>query len=71
MGTQAVNIWYCKTLGSVDIELFASTIIHKLDKYVSWKQLPRAFNCDAFTLNWVDMNAVIFPLFSLMLEIVH
>ena len=60
-----------KALGPVDIDLFASAINHKLDNYVSWKQDPMALHCDAFTMNWDNLNVFIFSPFSMMPEVLH
>ena len=60
-----------KNLGQVDIDMFASSINHKLEGYVAWQPDPNALHIDAFTLNWEDKNVYLFPPFRLMASVVH
>ena len=50
----------------IDINLFASHLNNKLDKYVSWFSDPDATHCDAFTMDWSKLNAYAFPPFGLV-----
>ena len=54
--------------GRPEIDLFASRLNAKCDKYVSWKRDPSAFNIDAFTLDWSPYLFYAFPPFSLILK---
>lgn len=57
--------------GEPDIDMFASRINSKCEKYVSWKCDPEAFQVDAFTLNWNNYFFYAFPPFSLILKCLH
>ncbi len=57
--------------GPVEIDLFASNLNNKLPRYVSWHRDPYSEHVDAFTLDWTDLNAYIFPPFSLFIRIVQ
>ena len=52
--------------GTPDIDLFASRLNNKVDKYVSWKPDPFAMHIDAFTLSWNGPLMYIFAPFSLI-----
>ena len=52
--------------GYPNIDLFASSLNYKVEKYCSWKPDPTAFAVDAFTLNWADCKPFIFPPFSII-----
>ena len=56
----------CKLFGSPEVDLFASRLTSKLEKYVSWYPDPDAWRVDAFTLRWTDNFFYIFPPFSLL-----
>ena len=55
--------------GKPEIDMFASRINNKLEKYVSWKQEPQAIAIDAFTLNWFDTFIYCFPPFSMVSKV--
>lgn len=57
--------------GVPNIDLFASRINSKCEKFVSWKCDPEAFQVDAFTLNWSNYFFYAFPPFSLILKCLH
>lgn len=42
----------CEQWGRPDIDLFASRLNFKLERYVSWKPDPYALYIDAFTVDW-------------------
>ena len=52
--------------GEPDIDLFASRLNHKVDRFVSWSPEPGAFAIDAFSLVWTDFKFYAFPPFSLV-----
>ena len=52
--------------GQPDIDLFASRLNHKADKYVSWKADPGAIATDALSIDWSPYKLVCFPPFSLI-----
>lgn len=54
--------------GVPEVDLFASYINHKCDKYVSWRRDPGSFAVDAFTLPWQNLNFYAFPPFNLILR---
>lgn len=60
-----------ETFGKPEIDLFASRINHKCDKFVSWKCDPEAFAVDAFTLSWKNFFFYAFPPFSLILKCIQ
>ena len=57
------------TIWSPDIDLFASRLNFKVEKYVSWHPDPGAYAFDAFSLSWSNMGCYIFPPFSLISRI--
>ncbi|KAL0821366.1 hypothetical protein ABMA28_005954 [Loxostege sticticalis] len=57
--------------GNPEIDLFASRINTKCEKYISWKRDPYALNIDAFTINWHDFFFYAFPPFSLVLKVLQ
>ena len=59
----------CTVMGKPDIDLFASRTNKQLDRYISWRPDPFAVAVDAFSVNWTNMNAYIFPPFC-MIELV-
>ena len=52
--------------GILDIDLFASRLNHKIEPYVSWRPDPNAKAINAFTLNWGQFCAYMFPPFSVL-----
>lgn len=52
-----------------EIDLFASRLNHKCEKYVSWHGDPNSFAIDAFTLNWKCYFFYAFPPFCLILKV--
>lgn len=59
----------CKTLGTPEIDLFASRVNTKCEKYCSWKRDPGALWVDAFTVNWSPWFFYAFPPFTLIPKI--
>ncbi len=58
--------WLIQTLFTPDIDLFASRLNAKLQKFVSWMPDPCAYACDAFSLNWSEFESYAFHPFSLI-----
>ena len=56
---------------TVDIDCFATRINTQLEKYVSRHPDPFAHFIDAFSFNWKDRNAYIFPPFSLVNKVLQ
>lgn len=54
--------------GCPHIDLFASRINKKCDRYVSWQKDPDAFTINAFTLDWSPYFFYAFPPFSIVLK---
>lgn len=57
-----------KTFGKPEIDLFASQINNKCEKYISWFKDPNAANVDAFTVSWNSEFFYAFPPFALILR---
>lgn len=51
-----------------EIDIFASRINRKCEKFVSWFRDPEAWKVDAFTLDWSPLKFYAFPPFSLILR---
>lgn len=58
-------------LGKPSIDLFATYLNKKCNRFVSWHPNPESTAVDAFTLNWRDLRAYIFPPFSLMAKVLN
>ena len=56
----------CVTFFKPDIDLMASRLNNKCEKYISWHPDPYAFAVDAFSEKWANMNFYCFPPFSLI-----
>lgn len=54
--------------GVPDIDLFASRLNKKCDRYISWQRDPDAYAIDAFTVSWSKFNFYCFPPFALILK---
>ncbi|XP_011685561.1 PREDICTED: uncharacterized protein LOC105448593 [Wasmannia auropunctata] len=52
--------------GPFDLDLFASNINAKCDRFVSWIPDPESFVIDAFTLDWGEFYFYAFPPFILL-----
>ena len=50
--------------GKPDIDLFASRLNHKLEKYISFRPDPNAMAADAFSISWTKQFFYIFAPFS-------
>lgn len=57
--------------GVPEIDLFASRINTKCNKFVSWFNDPDAYAVDAFTLNWESFYFYAFPPFTLILRVLQ
>ena len=55
----------------MNIDLFASRLNLKIDKFVSWKADPLAWAVDAFTLTWNNIMFYAFPPFSIIDKVCH
>ena len=60
-----------KVFGEPEIDLFATRLNNKVDKYVSWKPDPTAFAIDAFSLEWSNMYFYAFPPFSCISRVIQ
>lgn len=56
----------CRIMDTPEIDLFASRLNYQLPVYCSWKCDPESTYVDAFTLNWSEFYAYLFPPFSLI-----
>ena len=57
--------------GKPEVDLFASRLNHKLDRFVSWKPDPQAIAVDAFSLDWANDMFYAFPPFSCVGRVVE
>ena len=55
-------------LGKPEIDLFASRVNAKCEKYISWKRDPGSIAIDAFTQNWNKHFFYAFPPCSIILK---
>jgi len=53
------------------IDLFASHANAQLDLYISWRPDPYAFEVDAFSMTWTDLQFYCFPPFSLCARVLQ
>ena len=60
------KIWnkICKIFGTPEVDLFASRLNAKLEKFVVWGPDPEAYRIDAFTFDWNEGFYYIFPPFT-------
>uniref|UniRef100_A0A914YL49 Reverse transcriptase domain-containing protein n=1 Tax=Panagrolaimus superbus TaxID=310955 RepID=A0A914YL49_9BILA len=65
LASQTVKILFDKW-GIPEVDLFASRLNHKCDRYFSFNPDPNAEGTDAFAHNWKDFNAYAFPPFNLV-----
>ncbi len=56
----------CRMGFTPEIDLFASRLNAKTDKFVSWNPEPGAITYDAFTISWANLQCYAFPPFSLL-----
>ena len=54
-----------------DIDLFASRLNKKFEKYCSYKPDPGALHIDAFSISWNRTNICCFPPFSCILQVLQ
>ena len=54
-----------------DIDLFASRLNYRLERFVSWFPEPGAFKYDAFSFCWNEFQPYIFPPFNLISSILN
>ena len=57
--------------GQPEIDLFATRINAKCDKYVSWFRDPFSMAIDAFTINWSLYYFYAFPPFAIILKVLR
>ena len=56
--------------GLPEIDLFASRLNNKVNKYISWKPDPNACAIDAFSCDWGELNFYAFPPFSCLSKVI-
>ena len=54
----------CNKFGIPNVDLFASRLNFKVQKYVSWKHDPKAWKTDAFSISWKGLRGYAFPPFN-------
>lgn len=57
--------------GNFDIDLFATSVNNKCDKFVSWFKDPNSIAIDAFTISWTKHYFYAFPPFSIILKVLN
>lgn len=57
--------------GSFDIDLFATNVNAKCNKFVSWFPDPYAYAIDAFTLDWSKFYFYAFPPFAIIARVLQ
>ncbi|XP_071080813.1 uncharacterized protein [Haliotis cracherodii] len=55
-----------KIWGPINVDLFADRLNRQVDRYVSWRPDPTAWQTDAFLMEWKDMKPYAFPPFRLI-----
>lgn len=58
-------------LGRPTVDLFASSMNAKCDKFVSWHRDPNSIAIDAFTIRWSNEYFYAFPPFSMILRVLQ
>ena len=61
----------CFSQFPVHVDLFATRTNRQLEKYVAWRPDPDAWEIDAFSVNWSELRAYVFPPFSLIPTVLH
>ena len=61
----------CKVFGTPSVDLFASRVNKKCDKFVSYRPEPLAWRVDAFSFEWSNDFFFIFPPFSLVSRVLQ
>lgn len=56
--------------GVPEVDLFASRLNKKLDRYASWKPDPESTYIDAMSISWTDKFVYIFPPFSMIWPVI-
>ena len=56
----------CKLFGNPEVDLFASRLNKKVERFVSWAPDPESWKVDAFTFRWTGYLFYLFPPFSLV-----
>lgn len=71
--SELVDYAFCQAIeafGNPEIDLFATRINTKCEKYFSWKNNPETLAVDAFTKNWHSIGLFwAFPPFALILKV--
>lgn len=60
-----------RKFGYPEVDLFASRINAKCEKYVSWTKDPGSFAVDAFTISWGEFFFYAFPPFILITKVLQ
>lgn len=60
-----------RTFGEPTVDLFASILNRKCERYVSWLPDPSSEQVDAFTISWKGIFFYCFPPFSLLLRVMQ
>ena len=60
-----------QTFGLPDVDIFASKVNKKCERYFSWMPDREALAIDAFTVSWNDIYFYAFPPFILVLKTLH
>ena len=61
----------CKEFGNLDIDLFASRLNKKLDRFCSWHPDPEAEMIDAFLQDWTVGRVYVVPPFAVLSPVIQ
>ena len=61
----------CQKWGTPEIDMFASRLNAKVQKYVSWEPEPDNWKTDAFSFKWDNLFIFCFPPYSLLPRVVR
>lgn len=61
----------CIKFGKPEIDLFATRLNAKLDRFVSWRPEPGAYSVNAFAMSWENTYVYLFPPFSLITKCIQ
>ena len=68
---QSVFSALCTYFGTPEVDMFASRINTKLDKYFSWRPDPSSLVTDAFSVGWGDIYGYVFPPFRIVGRVIQ
>ena len=61
----------CQQFGTPDVDLFASRLNRKVERFCSWQPDPEAEHIDAFTISWAGILGYAFPPFAVLPSVIQ